>query len=119
MWLRKQRIMSRNCRKVIYLAHRYKVIRPIEQMSKDHRPKSLLPLSERWPAWAEYALALGAVLSAIGARSLLTPLLGDRVPFITLFLVMMPLLLLVRPGAFLSAALLGLILTWYIILFPE
>src|SRR5207247_58217 len=92
---------------------------PIEQMSKDHRPKSLLPLSDRWPAWAEYALALGIVIAAIGARSLLTPLLGDRVPFITLFLVMMPLLLLVRPGAFLLAALLGLILTWYIILFPE
>ncbi|CAG1009792.1 two-component system, cell cycle sensor histidine kinase and response regulator CckA [Phycisphaerales bacterium] len=61
-----------------------------------------------WPLWAQFALAIGAVTLALLARLPLNPSLRDRVPFITLFLVMMPLVLLVRALPFLVASVLGL-----------
>jgi PAS domain S-box-containing protein len=61
-----------------------------------------------WPLWAQYALSLGAVMVALLVRLPLNPALGDRVPFITIFMVMLPLVLLVRSGPFLCAALVGL-----------
>ena len=41
---------------------------------------------------------------ALEARLLLDPVLGERVPFLTLFAVLLPLVILVRPGPFLVAA---------------
>lgn len=62
-----------------------------------------------WPLWAQYALSVGAMATAAAVRIPLYPVLGDRVAFITLFMVMLPLVLLVRAGPFLVASLLGLL----------
>jgi two-component system, chemotaxis family, CheB/CheR fusion protein len=64
------------------------------------------PSGRRLPV--EYALALGAVSLALAARWLLSPVIGESaVPFVTVTAVLLPLILLVRPGAFLLAALVG------------
>ncbi len=60
-----------------------------------------------FPLWAQYAVSLGAVAAALLARDLLSPWLGDQFPFATVFLTLFPLVLLVRPGPFLAAALFG------------
>ena len=68
-----------------------------------------------WPLPAQYALALTCGLLALGGRIALTPLLGERVPFILLFAALMVLIVLVRPGPFLVAALVGGLSTWFVI----
>jgi PAS domain S-box-containing protein len=71
------------------------------------------------PAAAHYALALGVVGIALIVRWLIDPQLGDQVPFITVFAVLLPLVVLVRPDAFLAAAILGLIGTRYLFISPR
>jgi PAS domain S-box-containing protein len=60
-----------------------------------------------YPLWAQYAVSLGAVGAALLARDLLSPWLGEQFPFVTVFLTLFPLVLLVRPGPFLAASLVG------------
>jgi PAS domain S-box-containing protein len=62
-----------------------------------------------WPDWAQYVLACAAVAVALGARWLLTPILGSAAPFITVFMALMLLVLTVRPAPFLAAAAVGLL----------
>jgi PAS domain S-box-containing protein len=62
-----------------------------------------------WSLMVQYAIALGAVGVALAARVLLEPVLGERVPFLAVFIVLLPLALLVRPGPFLAAAVAGCI----------
>jgi PAS domain S-box-containing protein len=68
-----------------------------------------LPTSSNWPPWAQYVLALGAVALGLGIRWLLDPLLGDAVPFITVFAALLVLVLIVRPGPFLVGTVLGVV----------
>jgi signal transduction histidine kinase/ActR/RegA family two-component response regulator len=68
---------------------------------------------------AQYAYSLTAVAAALALRWLLDPVLGDRLPFVTLFIVLLPLILLVRPGAFLAGAMLGLVGSWYLFIPPR
>jgi GAF domain-containing protein len=72
-----------------------------------HRDRAPSLWPQTWPVVAQYGLAIGAAAVAVGVRWLLDPVLGDRVPFITLFIVLLPLALLVRAGPFLAASLLG------------
>lgn len=69
-----------------------------------------------WPAWAHYALAFASITLALIARWLLDPFFGEERQFITLFIVLLPMLLLVRPDAFLVAALAGLLGVWYFLI---
>jgi signal transduction histidine kinase len=85
----------------------------------DAERRRLYPGSQSWHVAARYAIALGAVGVAIAARWLLDPILGDRAQFATLFVVLLPLLLLVRPGTFLVAALVGLAASWYLFVPPR
>ena len=72
-----------------------------------------------WPLWGQYALSVGAALAAVGVRVALHPVLGDQVPFITVFAVLLPLVVLVRPGAFLAAALVGCVGVWTVVIPPR
>jgi PAS domain S-box-containing protein len=65
-------------------------------------------LRDRWPLAWQYALAFLLIVVALWGRWLLDPVLGDRVPFISVFGVLLPLVLLVRAGPFLAAAVAGL-----------
>jgi two-component system, LuxR family, sensor kinase FixL len=68
---------------------------------------------------AQYAVALTVVGLALGARWLLNPMLGDRLPFVTAFMVLLPLVILVRPGPFLAASLLAWAGTLYLFVPPK
>jgi PAS domain S-box-containing protein len=81
--------------------------------------RNSLPLSARWPLWAQYILAIVTVLVALGARWLLDPLLGMTVPFITVFAALLLLVLCVRAGPFLAAAAVGLIGTLLLFIRPR
>jgi PAS domain S-box-containing protein len=59
-----------------------------------------------WPAVAQYAFALALVVLSLWLRWEIDEL-GDRVPFFLTLIVLLPLVLLVRPGPFLAAAVLG------------
>ena len=61
-----------------------------------------------WPLRAQYVLALVTMAVALAVRWLLDPLVGDgRVPFVTVLAALLVLVLLVRTGPFLLAALAG------------
>jgi PAS domain S-box-containing protein len=77
------------------------------------------PLSSRWPAWAQYVLAIGAVVVALVACWLLDPLLDFAVPFITVFAALLLLALSVRAGPFLAAAAVGLLGTLVLFVPPQ
>jgi PAS domain S-box-containing protein len=66
-----------------------------------------------WPLRSQFALSLALVAIALVARALLAPVMGERFPMITLFLVLFPLVLLVRPGPFLVAVLVGWVGAWF------
>ena len=70
---------------------------------------SRLPsIPSSWPLWAQYLLAVGVVLVALGVRWVLNPLLGvGAAPFLTVFAALLVLVLLVRPGPFLVATAVG------------
>jgi PAS domain S-box-containing protein len=70
--------------------------------------KSLVP-SYEWPLLWQYALALALIGATIWARWIFDEELGDRVPFMFFFTVLLPLLLMVRPGPFLLASGIGLV----------
>jgi PAS domain S-box-containing protein len=74
-------------------------------------PKSEPPAGRRfpteWTLWRQYALAIGAVGCALLLRFLLSPWLGSDLLFITVFVVLLPLVLLVRPAPLVAAAALG------------
>lgn len=73
----------------------------------------------RWPLWAQYTLALGVVGAAVLVRWLLDPLLGERVPYILVFAVLLMLVVLVRPRAFIAAALFGGAASWFLFIAPH
>ena len=68
------------------------------------------------PAGVQYAVALGLTGIALLLRMLAAPYFGQNVPYLWLFAILLPLVVLVRPGPFLVSALLGLGATWYFIL---
>lgn len=78
-----------------------------------------LMLEQRWPLWAQYAAAIGSMLVALLVRWLLDPVLGTRVTFIPVFAVLLPLIVLVRPGPFLAAAATGVFGIWFAFLPPR
>jgi PAS domain S-box-containing protein len=82
---------------------------------KLHGPVSAV---RQWALWKQYALSIGLVLAALGLRLLLNPQLGDKVPYLTLFTVLLPLVLLVRPLPLLVAALLGCLGAFYLFVAP-
>ena len=92
--------------------------------------ESLLPLGNllrarpfvalnSWHVASRYTVALGAVSLALVVRWLLDPIVGDRMPFATLFVALLPLLLLVRPRTFFVASTLGLVASWYFFVPPR
>lgn len=72
-----------------------------------------------WPRWAQYGFALSLAAGALLARWSMTPLLGDRAPFILVFAALLLLVGLVRPGPFLAAAVLGGLGSLYFFVAPE
>jgi PAS domain-containing protein len=76
------------------------------------------PLNAR-SYWAQHALSMGAVALALGVRWFLDPVLGDRLAFITVFMVLLPLVVIVRPGPFLTASLLGCAGTLFLFIPPR
>jgi len=61
----------------------------------------------RLPLPGQYAIALALVALALFARGLLDPLLQDRLPFLPVFAVLLILIVAVRPGPFVVAAIAG------------
>jgi PAS domain S-box-containing protein len=69
--------------------------------------------------WAQFALSIGAVIVALVFRWILDGILLDRLPWITVFIVLLPLVLLVRPLPFLVAALLACLGTLFLFIPPR
>lgn len=67
----------------------------------------------------QYALAIGLVALMIVTRWLLSPILGDLLPFTPVSAVLLPLVMLVRPGPFLVAALLGWLVSLWLFGMPH
>ena len=80
----------------------------------EERLRQFFPRTQSWHVAVRYAIALGAVGAAIRAHSSLAPMVGDQSVIATLFIVLLPLLLIVRPRTFLVAALIGLAASWYL-----
>src|SRR5262245_4354732 len=78
-----------------------------------------LNISDRWPVWAHYAVTLAAVATALFARWMLGPWLGERAPMGTLFLVLLPLMLVVRQAPFVIGAVSGLVGAYYLFAPPQ
>ncbi len=83
------------------------------------RAKGLQYLPYDWPKRWQCALALGVVSALLVGRWLVDPALGNRVAFLPLFIALLPLVLLVRAGPFLAAAVAGLLGTWYLFVPPR
>jgi PAS domain S-box-containing protein len=60
-----------------------------------------------WPAGAQYAFALALISLSLLARLSLDEMLAGRIPFSLTLGVLLPLVLLVRPGPFMAAVVLG------------
>ncbi len=71
-----------------------------------------------WPLQTQYALAVGAVLVAVAVRFALTPAVGSRFPFFTIFVVLVPLAFVVRLTPLLTAAIIGTVASTYFFLEP-
>ncbi len=67
----------------------------------------------------QYLMALAVVVGAVGLRWVLDPGLGMRLTLVPMVIVLLPLVLLVRPGPFLLAALVGWVSTWIILVEPR
>ncbi|CAN5717487.1 hypothetical protein BH23GEM11_BH23GEM11_08960 [soil metagenome] len=75
-------------------------------MGRGHRDdRSRMPYD--WPAGAQYALALGLVAFSLAGRWLLGGVVGGGLPLSLTLGALLLLVLLVRPGPFLAAAVLG------------
>jgi PAS domain S-box-containing protein len=75
---------------------------------KDSRPRARrFRMPYEWPLPAQYAFAFTMVALSLIARAALGGVLEDRIPFLLTFGVLLPLVLLVRPGPLLVAAMLG------------
>jgi PAS domain S-box-containing protein len=72
-----------------------------------------------WPLAAQYAFALAVVALSVLVRWLTDGQLGDRAPFPITLGVLLPLVLLVRPGPFFAAALAGGAGTLYFFIPPR
>lgn len=76
---------------------------------------SMRPSRSLWsdrPEWLQYVLSLTAVAVALVVRWLMTPYVGESTPFLTVFAVLLVLVVSVKPGPFLAAALAGWIGSW-------
>ncbi len=92
----------------VHRPHESDLAKPWDPIDDDRLLNRSTPI-DHWPLWAQYVFAIGVMVVAVAVRFPLMPLLGDRVPFITLFMAMLLLLVLVRPGPFLAAAAAGLL----------
>lgn len=72
-----------------------------------------------WPLAAQFALSIGVVVVALAVRWALDSVLLDRMPWITVFIVLLPLVLLVRPLPFLVASILGCAATLFLFIAPQ
>lgn len=72
----------------------------------------------RRSALLDYGAALGTVGVALAIRWMLRDILGDHMVFLLATAALLPLVVLVRPGAFLAAAALGLFGSWYLFVAP-
>jgi K+-sensing histidine kinase KdpD/ActR/RegA family two-component response regulator len=82
-----------------------------------HIRSRLFPIN--WPHAGQYAFALITVALAISLRWLLDPWLDERLAFGVLSVVLLPLVVLVRPGPFLVAAATGWTASWYFFVSPR
>ncbi len=72
-----------------------------------------------WPLWLQYAFSFAAIAAALGLRWLLDPVLQDRVPLVTVFVPLLPLALLVRPGPFVVVGIFGIAGALYFFIPPR
>jgi PAS domain S-box-containing protein len=72
-----------------------------------------------WPLWKQYVVGFIVAAAALGLRWMLGPILGDRVPFLTLFMLLLPLTVLIRPGPFFASAVAGLLGVWFLFIPPS
>jgi PAS domain S-box-containing protein len=84
-----------------------------------HRALTTFPPSLSWAPWVQYALALGAVIVALGLRWLFNPVLEDKVPFVTIFPALLLVALSVRADAFLAASAIALFGTLVLFVRPR
>jgi hypothetical protein len=64
-------------------------------------------MPSEWPAPGQFAFALGIVALSLLIRWLREDILGPRMPFVLTLGVLLPLVLLVRPGPFVAAVVVG------------
>jgi PAS domain S-box-containing protein len=84
------------------------------EMAASSNPRTI----SDWSRKAQYALALGAIVAAVGVRLALMPALGHRFPFFTIFVVLLPLAFFVRLGPLLAATVVGTLASMYFFLEP-
>jgi len=72
-----------------------------------------------WPLVWQYAFATGLALATLLLRFALDPILDDRGVFVLISSVLLPLIMLVRPGPFLAAATIGIVGAWFKFLSPR
>jgi signal transduction histidine kinase len=97
--------------------------RALAAIRHDHSARKsashLLLTPREWSVWPQFVLAFGVIGLALAGRWLMDPLFGDRQPFVTLIMVLLPLVLLVRPLPFFIAALIGLAASRFLFLSPR
>lgn len=76
------------------------------------------PSPANWPLSKQYALAIGSVLLAVLIRWLLNSYLGNRIPYLLVFMALLCLIRLVGPGPFIVCGLLGGLTSWYLFIAP-
>jgi PAS domain S-box-containing protein len=72
-----------------------------------------------WPLVWQYAFATGLAVATLLLRFVLDPVLGDGGVFLLVGTVLLPLILLVRPGPFLAAATIAILGAWFAFLPPR
>jgi PAS domain S-box-containing protein len=87
-------------------------------MEKSPRRRTF-SIPHQWSAPAQYALALSIVVASLLLRWALDPVLQDRVPLFLTLGALLPVVLLVRPGPFFAAAVLGGVGATYLFIPPR
>jgi PAS domain S-box-containing protein len=72
-----------------------------------------------WPLVWQYVFATGLALATLLLRFAFDPILDERAVFMLISSVLLPLILLVRPGPFLAAASVGIVGAWFAFLAPR
>jgi PAS domain S-box-containing protein len=92
---------------------------PVSVTPRHRAAAHTLTLPAEWPLWRQYVLALAFMAAALVGRWLVEAELGQRGLFLTYFACLLPLALLVRPGPFLMAAVVGFTSAWLVFIPPR